>query len=791
MMRTRHFIQILSLILIFYACEKQNKLNLPVGTEQNLNLNTLLTLNLGKNVIVTQDYVLNPREIDSVTSAEIPVILVDNKQKIRLNVLPESSHFLNVNLWIKGVPYAIPCRKTDKVDYLFSFDPQGEKYNRVQIAGQMNDWAPNLSPGLMLNDSGKYVATLNLSPGTFLYQMVLDGEWNHDPNNPDKVDNGYGKFNSILQVAGNTDKYPILTTDKIEGNTFDISAQNEVHKVYAYWQNYRLPDTFIKIGNDKISVDIPREAGEMNRSFIRVWAVNKWGVSNDILIPLQNGKILTKSSEITRQDRHAQIMYFVMLDRFKNSDKSNDRPMNRPDVHPKVDFWGGDLAGLQQVIDDGYFKKLGVNTLWISPLNQNPDNPYGYYAPKKTKFSGYHGYWPVSFSRVDDRFGSNQALKDLVNDAHSKEMNILLDYVAHHVHERNPLYKQHPEYFTSLYLPDGTMNTERWNDHRLTTWFDTFMPTIDFANPTVIEMTTDSAMYWLNEFNLDGFRHDACKHVDLPFWRTLTRKIKENNNGKSLYQIGETYGSPELINSYLSTGMLDGQFDFNVFEDANTGFAGVGVPDLNRVNTVLQSSLKTYGSHNLMGYISGNHDKPRFMALASGDLKFGEDSKLAGWEREIGISDSTAYDKMALMQTFILTIPGVPVIFYGDEIGLTGANDPDCRRMMRFDGWNKHEQKLFDKTAQLAQLRNNNPALVYGDFINLQTTTETWIFARKYFNKSAIVIFNNSDTAEEFDIEIPYNLKNSYKASFGSKFSLKDGKLNLKLEAYSSEVLIN
>lgn len=776
-------------ILLFASCQKQ-ALNLPAEGENNLNLNSLMTLSMGENLIHTQDFFLNPREIDSVTSADIPVTLIDKKYKIRLDITAETPHFFNINFWVNGVPYALPCRKTDKVDYVFTFNPQGKKYKRVQIAGQMNDWAPNLSPDLVLNDSGLYEATLSLSPGTYLYQMALDGDWNHDPNNPNKVDNGYGKFNSILQIAGNTDKLPVLTTEKIEGNKFIVSVQNDAKKIYAYWQNYLLPESFVKAENGKITISIPKEAGKISRSFIRVWAENEWGVSNDVLVPLAKGKVLTKASKITRHDRHAQIMYFVLVDRFKNGNTENDRPMNRPDVHPKVDYFGGDLAGLQQVINDGYFKKLGVNTLWISPLNQNPEEPYGFYEPKNTKFSPYHGYWPISFSKVDDRFGSNQELKDLVSKAHAKDMNILLDYVAHHVHELNPLYQKNPEYFTSLYLPDGSLNTERWNDHRLTTWFDTFIPTIDFANPTVVEMMADSAIFWLNEFNLDGFRHDACKHVDLPFWRTLTQKIKENNQGKNLYQIGETYGSPELINSYLNTGMLDGQFDFNVFEDANTSFAGVGVPDLQRVNAVLQSSLKTYGSHNLMGYISGNHDKPRFMALASGDLKFGEDSKLAGWEREIGISDSTAYDKMTLMQTFILTIPGVPVIFYGDEIGLTGANDPDCRRMMRFDGLNNREQKLFDKTAKLGQLRKSNPVLIYGDFINLQATTDSWIYARKYFNKTAIVLINNSNQPKELEVEIPTNLQGRFKAAFGNEFSMKDGRLKVSLDAYSSEVLI-
>ena len=714
-----------------------------------------------------------------------------DKTTITLNITPETPAFFNTTIWVKGVPYAVPCRKTDKVDYTFTYDPKGKTYKKVQIAGQMNDWAPVLSPDLVLNDKGLYEVTLNLSPGTYLYQMVLDGEQNHDANNPNKVDNGYGKFNSILQVEGNSDKFPVLHTDKIENGKFTISAENNATKIFVYWQNYLLPENFVKNENGKITISIPLEAEKLDRSFIRVWSMNEWGTSNDLLIPLQKGNVLTNAADITRQDRHAQIMYFMLIDRFKNGNKQNDKPMNRPDVNPKVDFFGGDLAGVKDEIQNDYFKKLGTNTLWISPVNQNPEEPYGYYAPKKTKFSGYHGYWPISSSKVDHRFGTNQELKDLVSTAHDKNMNVLLDYVAHHIHELHPLYKQHPEFFTSLYLPDGTLNTERWNDQRLTTWFDTFMPTFDLANPKVISMMSDSAMYWLDEFKLDGFRHDACKHITEEFWRALTLKIKQNNNGKGVYQIGETYGSPELIGSYLNTGMLDGQFDFNVFDEASTTLEGVGVPNMQRIYNVLQTSFNTYGYHNLMGYISGNHDKPRFMAYASGDLKFGEDSKAAGWNRDIGITDSTAYDKMALMQTFIMTIPGVPVIYYGDEIGMTGANDPDCRRMMRFEGLNNRETKLWNQVATLTHLRSENPVLIYGDFINLKAETDSWAYARKYFDKEAIVLINNSKAEKKLEITLPASLKNkNFKATFKNKFKISDGKLQITIPAYSAEVLI-
>ncbi len=772
----------------------QPTVNYPALSPDNRNLNSLMTLEIGENDIYLQDYILNVNDIDSVkcSSAAVKIDISADKTLAKLNVSQEMEQFVDVRIFAKGVSYSVPCRKTDKTDYTFTFDPQGKKYLRVQIAGQMNDWTPSRTPDLQLNAHGFYEVKLQLSPGTYLYQMNLDGEQNHDANNPKKVDNGFGKYNSILEVPGNNHLFPVVTTKSYSNHKISLLAHNQISNVFVYWQNYRLPDNFIRISNGIITFDIPAEANKLKRSFIRVWASNKYGVSNDVLIPLQKGEVLTQSKYLTRTDKHAQVMYFLLVDRFFNGDTLNDKPLNRPDVNKRVDFWGGDLKGLQQKIEDGYFEKLGVNTLWISPLNQNPLEPYGYYAPKKTKFSGYHGYWPISSSRVDFRFGSNDGLKTLVKKAHNQQMNVLLDYVANHVHEEHPLYKQHPEFATNLYLADGTLNVEKWDEQRLTTWFDTFMPSLDYSNPKVVSMMTDSAIFWLREFQLDGFRHDACKHVNLEFWRLLTLKMKQQFPENMNYQIGETYGSPKLIASYLTTGMLDGQFDFNVYDIANTTFAGVGGGDLKRVESVLNASLQMYGSHNLMGYISGNHDKARFMAYASGDIKFGEDAKAAGWNREIGITDSTAYDKFLLFHAFNFTIPGIPVIYYGDEIGMTGGNDPDSRRMMRFESWNAREKKLFDGVSKLIKLRRSHPVFIYGDFINIKTEKDTWVYARKYFDEEAIVILNNASESRSVKMDLPSVLKSeNYKSVFGTQSHINGRKLNVSMPAYSLEVFIS
>ena len=122
-------------------------------------------------------------------------------------------------------------------------------------------------------------------------------------------------------------------------------------------------------------------------------------------------------------------------------------------------------------------------------LTRNPDGAYGYWQDPSTdvtsRFSGYHGYWPISNTELDPRFGTRSEFDGLVDAAHDADMNFILDYVANHVHEEHPLYAAHPDWVTSLYLPDGTENTQLWDAQRLTTWFDTFMPTLDLRIPEV------------------------------------------------------------------------------------------------------------------------------------------------------------------------------------------------------------------------------------------------------------------------------------------------------------------
>jgi glycosidase len=634
-----------------------------------------------------------------------------------------------------------------------------------------------------------------LAPGDYQYLIVADGVEMMDENNPEKQDNGMGKFNSLLQIpGGDVNKIPFLITEKSKKGKIKISTSKDPKRVLAFWQNNLLSGNALRYKKGKLTIALPFEADTMHRSYLRVWAFNDEGLSNDIFIPLENGKPLRESNMIERTDKNALMMYFMMIDRFSDGDPNNDFPVNDPEINPKANYYGGDLQGILNQINDGYFDSLGVNTVWLSPVTLNPDGAYGLYPNPKTKFSGYHGYWPIRSTVVDYRYGSMELLKEIVETAHQHDLNVLLDYVANHVHEEHPIYKEHPDWVTDLYLPDGSLNTERWDDHRLTTWFDVFMPTLDLSRPEVVEPMTDSALFWLQVAGIDGFRHDATKHVPEIFWETMTRKIKTEiiiHEGLSVYQIGETYGSKGLINSYIGTGKLDAQFDFNVYDDAIATFARQDVP-FERLQNGLAESFDIYGFHNLMGYITGNQDRARFISYASGDIRFDEDTKLAGWTRNIEISDSTAYDKLASLFAFITTIPGVPVVYYADEYGVPGGNDPDNRRMMKFTGLDNRESALRNTVSKLFKTRKQYPTLIYGETRFLLTEHNQWAYVRSWFGQHAVVVFNKSDQPANINIVLPDDVKGKIKPVIDKNHKITKDKqvIGVNLQANSFEIIL-
>ncbi len=494
------------------------------------------------------------------------------------------------------------------------------------------------------------------------------------------------------------------------------------------------------------------------RTYLRIFAEDDTYLFNDLLLPMQDGKIITDAAELNRHDQQAQVLYSLMIDRFHNGNTANDWKMNSPEVLDIVDYQGGDIAGITAKIEEGYFDQLGVNTLWISPITQNPWDAWGCYPfpngnkydPSKTytKFSGYHGYWPIYATTLDQRFSTPEEFHTLLSTAHAHGMNVVLDYVANHMHINSPTLQAHPDWHTDSILPDGRRNFELWDDARLTTWFDKHIPTLDLERPEVCEQMTDSALYWLANYDLDGFRHDACKHIPEGYWRMLGQKIATRWPGRPIWMIGETYGSPELIGSYVKSGMLNAQFDFNVYFTSREALMG-----LTGMDQVLQNeltSLATYGAHHTMGNISGNHDQIRFASIAGGAIDIHSQGKEEGWTQNIGIGDAEkAYKRSLMLEALNMTLPGVPCIYQGDEYAEVGGNDPDNRHMMRFENLNEDEQQVRDQVASLIRYRRMSMPLLYGDLIPVVSEPDRIVYQRIYLGEVVTVTLDRKNLSWE------------------------------------------
>jgi glycosidase len=790
----KHSLRVLPLLLLLAACSGKNGFHIPAEPAM-IGLAAPVTLPIDTGSILLQDFIVDVSQIDSVSAvAGVTTTLSANKEKLSLKVDAAKVQPLSeLRIWVKGDVYSVLLKRSVKQKYAFQFDPKGKSYKTVEIAGDINNWQPVQTP-LKLAD-GKWTTELLINPGRYAYLIVADGKWMLDPNASDSTSNGSGGFNSVLKIsAGNLDKAPILHTEKHEASTITIGAENGVKEYFVMWDNYRLPAEMLKLEGNRVSITLPKEAAEAELSTVRVWAYNENGSSNDLYIPLVKGSVPLQTSQLDRTDFHKSVLYFMMVDRFNNGDKGNDYPVDDARIDFKANYQGGDLAGITQKIKDGYFKKLGINTLWVSPIVQNPQGAWQEYPKPRRWFSGYHGYWPVLETKVDTRFGTDAVLEELVTTAHANNMNVVMDFVSNHIHKENPLYKQHPDWFNSMYLADSTVNIRIWDAQRLTTWFDDFMPDINYDKPEAVDVFSDSAVYWLKKFKIDGFRHDATKHVSETFWRALTKKIKQEvikGENRNVYQIGETFGSRELIASYIGSGMLDAQFDFNLYFDSRPVFASE-TESFEKVAESLNESAMYYGSHSLMGNITGNHDMPRFLYYAGGSQRPGEDEKEAGWSREIKVEDPRGYARLKMLNAFIMSIPGIPIVYYGDEIGMPGANDPDNRRMMRFEGLSAEEESVKVITSKLGNLRNNSMALSYGDTRVLSAGKNHLVLLRQYFDKVAVLCLNRSGEKMKLDVQLPdYVTTAALKANFGSQLSINGAKLSVELSPISFEIATN
>jgi cyclomaltodextrinase / maltogenic alpha-amylase / neopullulanase len=688
--------------------------------------------------------------------------------------------------------------KTDFKDTIFFNYKTHKPVNKVNLFGTFNSWNREELPMSDGDGDGIYSVGIPLEPGRYEYKFFVDGAEIFDSLNSEKVPNGMGDWNSIIDVKsshkGKAFLHLLNFTDKDKTKYFTFYYETESEdslEVFALLDNELFHHNTISNESRKIVLEIPSEKLNGTKT-IRIAVNEKNRASNLQTILLKDGVPFTK------QDSGWQdaIIYSLMIDRFLDGDTTNSIPVEHPELHSKTNYNGGDLQGIINKLEEGYFSSLGINTLWISPVIDNTPNAYQEYPEPHRYFTGYHGYWPVDPEKVEERFGDMNLLKKLIETAHEKGIKVLLDFVANHVHIEHPFWNEHRDWFGTLELPDGKKNLRLWDEQRLTTWFEPYMPSFDYVgSKEALEFMTDNAVWWLKETGADGFRHDAVKHVPNEFWRLLTKKIKEEleiPQGKKYYQIGETFGSYDLISSYVNNGQLSAQFNFNLFDVAVPAFVDEK-SSFENLDKEINKTFSVYGVNNLMGNVIDSHDKVRFMAYADGDVALGSSDAIEiGWNNPPVVDNQLSYEKLKLYFTYMITIPGLPVVYYGDEFGMTGAQDPDNRRMMRFDDELRElEKETLRDVRTIINLRNQHSALRYGDFQTLFADKDIYAYLRSDFNERILVVLNKKSEERELNISLPdiYNLQKAINVIAENEIEVVNNIVDISVGAMSYLVL--
>lgn len=614
--------------------------------------------------------------------------------------------FLVVLLLAMSIPYA---QAESEEGVLFTWTGSA---STVELAGEW-DWD---NPTTMSESGGIWSATLDLAEGLYCYKFVVDGNYIFDPSNTYR---GYcdGIENSVVRVGITPSLSHQLTDDKLV-----VSSVENPNSNYPFTQNggtWELDLTQLQDGKHSITL-----AADGKESLAVFWT----GPDADFIWD-------------------DALIYMVMTDRFVNGNTSNDGAPSGAEA--EADWMGGDLEGVTQMIESGYFNDLGVNALWISPFNTNPTGSY-VAADGQHMVSGYHGYWPVEPRQVDPRFGGEEALTEMVEAAHDAGLRVMADFVVNHVHEDHVYAQEHPEWFNQGCIC-GTDFCD-WTERRLDCLFMDYMPDLDWKNRDASEQIIEDALWWAETFDLDGIRVDAVKHVDDHAMTNLATRINERfeATGTDFYLKGETAmgwsghslednaEQYQTINRYIGDDALDGQADFVLYHAVVDNVFTSGNMDYQHLDYWTNRSQDQYVDGAVMVPYLGSHDSPRYLSRIQND-----GTQYNQWEEQARPTtpSSTSYQSAKQGIAWLLTTPGAPMLYMGDEFGQHGGADPDNRRMLDFN-LNDGQQDLMNFTSQIANLRLENEALRRGVYSTYHVESEMVAYEMTTAEQSLLVVLN-------------------------------------------------
>jgi neopullulanase len=651
--------------------------------------------------------------------------------------------------------------------HTFSLPDSG--YSTVVLQTDYGNWT-NAIP--LSKNGGTWQVTTQVPFGTDVeYKFVADGNWIVNPNDPTlELPSEQGtNTNNILQAV--TCGLPAPGTLQLVGGTVTQTSTSYSFQVKFVPGAAPLDTSKTKITLNGAAVTVPYDASTHTFSVSvssGVTSPNKYSYLFQVWDKNGSPARLFVPFWIQKADWQWQdaFIYEIMIDRFLAGGTSREGA-NGPPTEAPGDWKGGDFGGVTEKINDGYFDAMGVNTLWLSsPIVGTKLCEMGTGANTGHCLSGYHSYFPIATgwtygsendprfagiaSPIDPHFGTAADLIALVNAAHKHGIRVLTDLVVNHVFaDSNPPDGQTPELgplwtahqtdqawfnipYDSSYDDCGdenlwdTSTTQIWN--RADCWFDPYLPDFNTTNPSVDDAIAKHAVWLMEQFGLDGFRVDAVKQVTNQMCSDLRSKIDAAVSTKlPFYMIGEALGSVvSNVMDCVGPDKLNGSVDDPIHNtivgtilqgDTNAGY------DLDNGVQYDESTWTGVQPTALMGHFFGSHDTPRAISLADGD-DVGDP-----WTNPPApyVTNAAAFSRLQLAQAFLLTYDSIPILWMGDEFGMPGAIDPDCRRMMRFGATlSSQEQSTLANFDKLGTLREAHSALRRG------TRTRLWVDATFY-----------------------------------------------------------
>ncbi|HLA97597.1 MAG TPA: glycoside hydrolase family 13 protein [Anaerolineales bacterium] len=415
------------------------------------------------------------------------------------------------------------------------------------------------------------------------------------------------------------------------------------------------------------------------------------------------------------------VFYQIFPDRFANGDPKNDPPNVQPWGSPPTirNFMGGDLRGIINKLD--YLLDLGINCIYLNPIFQSPAN---------------HRYSTTDYYKIDPRLGDMRDFNALLEVAHNNGVRVILDGVFNHCgrgffafvdlleNQRDSAYR---DWYHVKQFPVEAYLTSEAKDY-LAWWSINSLPKFNTSNPQVRQYLLNVAEYWIAQ-GADGWRLDVPNEIDDDeFWGEFRQVVKETN--PDAYLVGEIWDQDPR---WVGEGHFDGLMNYPV-RKALLQVLTSGTSEVAQFASKLESNLKAYQRENAYAmYVPlGSHDTERLLSILNGDVV-----------------------KAKLAYLFQFAYPGAPAIYYGDEIGMVGGKDPECRGAFPWDQrqWNA---ELRSWVKLLVSTRKRIPALRRGDYQHLlvDNRRRCFAFARTLGDSAVMVVMNISATRRHVRIQV-------------------------------------